>query len=456
MLKSGQIHNVLQTLLWLVLPLLLAAQEIPKDVTPYVALGYELVVEYYAQPVIADGKLVDKGPVTQRKFLKTTLGSGTIVSKEGLVLTNFHVYNIFEREYDAEQNVYVEIKPASKDMLVYQLTDNDPLKEPVLKYIATPLAFDQNLDICLLQIVADAETGQALEHPNFTYVQLGNPFDIPLNSTLTILGYPGKGGQTITITDGKFLGYTKGVSNAIDGSIKTDATMAGGNSGGTALYKKKQIGLPTRGSSKQEKGFDFGYIHPVVWAAGPFSYAKMKYGTKIPPMDEKWFQSDYNVDITKTNTYVGGKLYSAQTYGTIEEGVVLLYRTDRTLDDIVNLIKEEDDIRTIFRIQSLYQKGVSAEQIAQAYETGVEQIQKILQIKISEASLSPDLIKKLNGEFFYSVASSDSKGFFFVNVPKNRTFNLYVQKEGYRNLKKQVTIGGDLFQNLGKLNLIQY
>ncbi len=456
MLKSELFDKLFLLLIWLFMTLYLAAQEIPKDVTPYVALGYELVVEYYTKPVIAEGKLVDKGPVTQRKFLKTTIGSGTIVSKDGLVLTNFHVYNVFERQYDAAQNVYVEIKPASRNMLVYQLIDNDPLKEPVLKYIAAPLAFDKTLDFCLLQIIADAGTGQALEHPKFSYVELGNPFKIPLNSTLTTLGYPGKGGETITISGGQFLGFTKGVENAIDGSIKTNATIAGGNSGGSAVYKKKLIGVPTRVSLKEDKGFDFGYIHPIVWAAGPFALAKMKYGVKIPRMDEKWFQSDYNVDITKTNTYVGGKLYSAQSYSAIDNGTVLLYRTDRTLKDIVNLINEEDQIRTIFTIQSLYQKGASVEQIAQAYGVGVDQIQKILQIKITDASLSPDLLKKLNGEFFFTVSSSDSKGFFFASIPKNRSYNLFVQKDGYRNLTKQVTIGRSLYQDIGKINIIQY
>jgi hypothetical protein len=435
---------------------MILGQEVPKNVTPFVALGYDLVIEIYRDPVIIDNQLVDKGPVSERRIIQTPVGSGTVISKEGLILTNYHVYNVSGYEYDAQNNIYVTYAPASKDMLVYILEDNNPLKEPVLKYVATPLTLHTVLDVCVLKIIADANTGQALSGKEFEYVKLGNPYDIQLNKELTVLGYPGKGGKTITITGGKFLGYTIGVSNVIDGSIKTDATMAGGNSGGTALYKKKLIGMPTRGSSKLEKGFDFGYIHPVSWANAPFSYAILKYKEKIPDFDEDWVINDYNTAVGKKHIYIGGKVYSAQSYSTVADATVLIYRKDRTFEQIVALIQEKQNVYTILNIQRLYKQGKSLEDIAAYFNVTVEQVQEILNTQIILESLSADFQKEYNGEFFYDTNTTDDEGFFFMAVPRGKNLSFYVEREGFRQLKKDINSGSGLYQDLGKIDIFEY
>lgn len=432
------------------------SQETPKDLSPFVALGYELVLNLYPQPVVQNGQLKDKGPLGKQRYLgKQTVGSGTIISKDGLILTNYHVYAVSEYQYDSEKNVLLELVPASRDMVVYVL-GKDPLMPPEPKYLARPIAVNKDKDMCLLQIIAHLDTGQPIQSPNFKYVDLGNPYDIPLNSELTILGYPGKGGSTVTITTGQFLGYTKDSRYAEDGSIKTDATIAGGNSGGSTLYKKRLVAVPTRVSNPVEKGFDFGYLHPVTWAVRPFAVARLKYGIRVPELDSRWLSSDYNPDPVKSHAFIGGRIYAVQSYAAVPEAVVLIYRGDRTLEQIVQLIQEEKTIMAVLKIQALAKRGAPPEALAAAFGLTLEQVQQILALQVTEGSLSPDLRRKLQGEFFYRIDQTDEDGFFLADVPRNQDLNLFVQRKGFRNLTRTIHSGNDLYQELGRISIVEY
>jgi len=78
------------------------------------------------------------------------------------------------------------------------------------------------------------------------------------------LGYPGIGGETITFTEGAVSGFTS--ERAVEGRawIKTDATIAGGNSGGMAVNAAGElIGIPTRASAGETDG-DIVDCRPVV------------------------------------------------------------------------------------------------------------------------------------------------------------------------------------------------
>jgi hypothetical protein len=435
----------------------ISAQTVPKDYRPFVRLGYELIVEYYQNPVISDNKVINRGKLLDRRMMIFPLGSGTVVSPEGLILTNYHVYN-FEgsQEYDSKNDQLIVYGPASKDMLVYELSDNDPLTAPVMKYIATPLALDAQLDICVLKIIANYQTGEEVTRTDFPYVELGNPFSIEYDADLTIIGYPAKGGDTITKTKGKFLGYTKNVPYAVEGSIKTDATMAGGSSGGSALFNDKLIGLPTRGSPKEEKGFDFGYIHPVTWAAGSFAKSKIWFDVRIPEIPMDWVASDYNVAITKSDIFIGGKIYNAQANTPVESALVLIYRNDRTLSQIIELDKEIQLIILINDVQTLAKQGISKAEIAALYKMSSAELEKIISINMRTLAVSSDAQSYARGEFFYQLRNTSKSGFFITSVPRGQNLKFYVEKQGFRTLHKNMTSSSGLYQDLGRVKIFQY
>ncbi len=85
------------------------------------------------------------------------------------------------------------------------------------------------------------------ESLNLNYIDLGDSDVLELGDIVQILGHPTIGGQTITFTEGVVSGFTK--ERGVDGRayIKTDATIAGGNSGGLgADMTGKLIGVPTQ------------------------------------------------------------------------------------------------------------------------------------------------------------------------------------------------------------------
>ncbi len=159
-------------------------------------------------------------------------GSGTIISSSGLILTNAHVVLSDDTYQVAELVIYIT---------------NESDAPPEAAYIAEVLQADADLDIAVIQIVADLN-GDALDPAdlNLPAVALGDSNTLQLGDAITILGYPGIGGETITLTRGEVAGFTSEAGYGNRAFIKTSATIAGGNSGGLAANSGGQIiGIPS-------------------------------------------------------------------------------------------------------------------------------------------------------------------------------------------------------------------
>lgn len=160
-------------------------------------------------------------------------GSGTILSPDGLILTNYHVA------------VGYELSPDALGVAVTVRSDEPP--EP--SYLAEVQAADPRLDLAVIQVATDLD-GRPIEPEqlDLDYVPVGDSDMLNLGDLLQILGYPGIGEETITFTEGVVSGFTR--ERGVEGRawIKTDATIAGGNSGGLAASANGRIvGVPTRG-----------------------------------------------------------------------------------------------------------------------------------------------------------------------------------------------------------------
>lgn len=160
-------------------------------------------------------------------------GSGTIISNDGLILTNAHVI-LSDRYYDVV------------DLVVAITVAQD--RPPEQMFYADVIQADANLDLAVIKIRSDLNGGP----PNFESlgippVPLGNSDELQLGDEIVIIGYPGIGGETITLTRGEVSGFTSEPSYGNRAFIKTSATIAGGNSGGLAATGDgKIIGVPTQ------------------------------------------------------------------------------------------------------------------------------------------------------------------------------------------------------------------
>jgi serine protease Do len=199
--------------------------------TPAQALSRELRRALVKSSVLILAMQVQGGRVANIPWS----GSGTIIDAKGLILTNNHVVQ--------ESNEWNTL-----GILVTTASDQKP--EPA--YLAEVVAADAQLDLAVIRIVADFK-GNAVDPAtlNLAPAVLGDADSLELGDEVDILGYPGIGAGTITYTEGKVSGFVE--ENGISYQrawIKTDATISGGNSGGTAVDADgKLVGVPTRTSA---------------------------------------------------------------------------------------------------------------------------------------------------------------------------------------------------------------
>lgn len=166
-------------------------------------------------------------------------GSGTIVHPKGVIVTNCHVAD--------PRSMGMPSPPADKLGIAITGRSDQP---PVLTYSAQIVAKSPEMDLAVLRIDGRVD-GKSISKLDLPYLELGDSDELDLGDVMRIFGYPGIGGETITFTSGSVAGFTQ-QKDIIKGRawIKTDATIAGGNSGGTAIDDEGHIvGIPTQAAA---------------------------------------------------------------------------------------------------------------------------------------------------------------------------------------------------------------
>lgn len=166
-------------------------------------------------------------------------GSGTIVHPQGIILTNCHVAN--------PRAMGMSSPPA--DRLGIAITENSD-HAPALSYFAQVVCHDADLDLAVIRITHDVK-GRPISKLNLPTVSIGDSDSLQLGDRISIFGYPGIGGDTVTFTSGNVSGFSSEKTvRASRAWIKTDATIAGGNSGGTSVNSEGfLIGVPTQAAA---------------------------------------------------------------------------------------------------------------------------------------------------------------------------------------------------------------
>lgn len=170
-----------------------------------------------------------------------SMGSGVIVSKEGVIFTNRHVvsnydWSVIESSPTCYVGITKDISQPSKFKYAADLLDYSPEPEPSSSdYFDFDVAALYIYDICY-----DCPDAPASLPEKFPYLELGHSAKLSPGDYIAIIGYPEIGAGTWNFTDGIISGRVG------DFVIKTDAKIDSGNSGGAALNAKNQlIGIPT-------------------------------------------------------------------------------------------------------------------------------------------------------------------------------------------------------------------
>jgi S1-C subfamily serine protease len=149
-------------------------------------------------------------------------GSGTIISPDGMILTNAHIVE--------PERSNVEIGEIIVSMTI------SPEEPPLDSYYAEVVRSDPDVNLAILRLVSDmGEQPVDASSLNLPYIPLGDSDLIQIGDPLTIMGYPLIGGQTITLVRGDVSGFTSEGRYGSHAFIKTSASITSGASGGPAV-----------------------------------------------------------------------------------------------------------------------------------------------------------------------------------------------------------------------------
>lgn len=219
-------------------------------------------------------------------------GSGTIISADGLIVTNAHVAAPDAPGLALQYGAIGGIGGPVAELHVLMTEAED--EPPVARYKASLVTVDGYLDIAVVRVTSTIDGGpvNGLDLP---WLPIGDSDALRIGDSLVVVGFPGIGGNTVSADQGDVSGFLEDERIGSRGWIKTSAIVHSGNSGGLAANARGEIvGVPTRAPATKNAedigGFELlrpiNLANPVIEAArggqayGPSPYFRPASGTE--------------------------------------------------------------------------------------------------------------------------------------------------------------------------------
>jgi hypothetical protein len=202
-------------------------------------------------------------------------GSGTLISKQGYVLTNAHVVSGSHIKKTAAPTLAKGGKEWSQEHegrnawlpSIHGGFNLDPRRPAAPSVGMEIIAYRQDLDLALLRIVS---TLDGLPLPDdldlgAIAIPMGSSLDLSLGSRLTAIGYPMTGGSSALVSVTATQGICAGFTMELEGpAIKTDAGTHSGLSGGTLIDAAGlMVGIPSASITDANYAGGIGFAIPV-------------------------------------------------------------------------------------------------------------------------------------------------------------------------------------------------
>jgi len=254
-----------------------------------------------------------------------SLGSGSLISDKGEILTNLHVVG-------NNQEVGVIYKPT---LDTQKISKNDIYRAKVVK-------FDQVTDLALIRVISFPKDRQPLK--------LGGSFDISVGSDVHAIGHPR--GESWTYTKGVISQYrndyqwTSGdadIKHQAD-VIQTQTPINPGNSGGPLISDSgKLIGVNTFKAGDSE-GLNFAVsVDDVRNFLARKEDRSVSIDEKIKPISCEWRKvyegktNDKSGDVIAYDTQCSGKT-DLEVVNPYDKSKPYFLRADRNLDGKIDLL----------------------------------------------------------------------------------------------------------------------
>lgn len=181
-------------------------------------------------------------------------GSGTIISEDGLILTNHHVMHVEEAFGEIPKDVAdycVEQAPRGRgdvefSYIVWLPDERGNPSDPYRIELIEDSSMAQDMAVVKITEGLDGSRVNTRRNP-FPFVEFGDSDALREPEKLTLIGYPGNAGPQRRVSEGIFSGW--GDNGYGIEWIYTDATSSGGSSGGTAVNQEGLfVGISSAGT----------------------------------------------------------------------------------------------------------------------------------------------------------------------------------------------------------------
>lgn len=194
--------------------------------------------------------------------------TGSIIDPRGLIITNFHCIG------DNETGEYY-----NADGIDYVYMTLDPRDPPKLQFIAQTVDADAGKDIAIMRIIATTNGEPPADCLNLPSITLNMDEEVKIGTKVTSVGYPGVGGDTLTIANGQVVGfdeYSMSGQGRTYESIKYDASDSAGISGGPIINENfEQIAIAHAGRADTQKGGSLSLARPITLADDLINSSKL-------------------------------------------------------------------------------------------------------------------------------------------------------------------------------------
>lgn len=186
----------------------------------------------------------------EETVLDFSVGSGTIITEDGFVLTNHHVMDTdrMPREFSdfCEDQAPRGRGEADWTHIVWLPDQRGAPTDPYRMEVVADSTYAE--DLAVIRITEHLNGSRVnIRGDPFPFVEFGDSDALREPEKIILVGYPLNAGESRRVSEGIFSGW--GDNGFGVQWIYTDATISGGNSGGTAVNSEGLlIGVPTEGT----------------------------------------------------------------------------------------------------------------------------------------------------------------------------------------------------------------